>query len=115
MAQAAIHVSVGMLAGSAWMVPHLRRKWQQGKPLATAVRAWIAASYALGAYAVLPAILWHTLGIDIRSSWWANIFLFYPLIEKLHLPSIVMGELCCGTIFAAQYGLLLWAIYRLQK
>jgi hypothetical protein len=115
MAQASIHFATGMLAGTIWQLPRLRQHWQQRTPLAKTIAHWIFASYALGAYATLPSILWHTAGIDIRSAWWANIFLLYPLIEKLPLPSIALGELCCGTIFACQYSLMLLAIYRLNR
>ena len=116
MAQSTLHFSFGMLVGSAYMLPHLWRKWKQDSPLAKTIGAWIIISSALGLYATLPSILRRILGSgEWITSWWVNVFLFYPLIERLDLPSIALGELCTALIFVAQYAIILLAIFRCIK
>ncbi len=45
---------------------------------------------------------------------WMNVFLFYPLIERIEAPTIVLGELLIAALFAAHYLLLLLAIRRVS-
>jgi hypothetical protein len=68
----------------------------------------------LGIYATLPGIMRRISGSDIWTGWWSNIFIGYHLIEKIPLPSIALGELCSGCIFATQYAIILLAIYRIK-
>jgi hypothetical protein len=105
-----------MLVGSAYMLPRLWRKWKQDSPLAKTIGAWIIISALLGVYATLPSIL-RRISVDSEwiTSWWVNVFLFYPLIEKLNSPSIVLGELCTALTFATQYTIILLAIFRCIK
>jgi len=115
MAQSTVHFSIGMLIGSGYMLPRLRHRWKQSRPLSKTIGCWVLLSYSLGLYATLPAILHRITGSDVWTGRWSNIFIFYHLIEKLHMPSIALGELCAASIFAAQYALILLAIYRLRK
>jgi hypothetical protein len=114
MAQSTLHFSVGMLAGSAYMLPRLWHKWMQCQPISKTVGHWILLSSTLGIYATLPGIMRRISGSDIWTGWWSNIFIGYHLIEKIPLPSIALGELCSGCIFATQYAIILLAIYRIK-
>ncbi len=113
MAQSTLHFAIGMALGSAWALPELRRKWCRALLVAGAIGRWLLLSYGLGFYATLPSILRR---LSCNAEWatgaWTNLFLLYPLIEKLDLPSIALGELCIAACFAAQYGLILLAIRR---
>ena len=115
MAQSTVHFSIGMLVGSVYMLPRLRQRWRQSAPLSKTIGYWILLSYGAGIYASIPGILRRISGSDAWTGWWSNIFIFYHLIEKLPLPSIALGELFAASIFAAQYALILLAIYRLRN
>ena len=113
MAQSTLHFAFGMAIGSAWVLPALWKRWKQALPMATTIGRWLILAYGLGLYASLPSLLRRiTGGAEWSTAGWTNLFLFYPLIEKLDLPSIALGELCIALCFAAQYGLILLAIRR---
>lgn len=115
MAQSTLHLSFGMLLGTLFSLPPFWRAWQRGLPVARTVLRWILLSYALGIYAVLPAIVRRfSSNPDIGSSIGWNVFLFFPLVDRLPLPSILVGELAVGSIFALQYAVMLLAIRRTQ-
>ena len=113
MAQSTLHFAFGMAVGSVWVLPGLWKRWKQALPMAGTIGRWLLLSYGLGLYASLPSVLRRiTSGADWATAGWTNLFLFYPLIEKLDLPSVALGELCIAACFAAQYGLILLAIRR---
>lgn len=113
MAQSTLHFAFGMAIGSAWVFPGLWRRWKQALPMTTTIGRWLVLAYGLGLYASLPSLLRRfTGGAEWSTAGWTNLFLFYPLIEKLDLPSIALGELCIAACSAAQYGLILLAIRR---
>lgn len=116
MAQSTLHFSAGMLAGTICIIRRLLENLRTRKPLSGIIGKWIILSYTLGIYAAFPAIL-RRLGLpqSLTDGWWSNIFIFYHLIEKLHLPSIALGELLSASIFAAQYAVILFAIYQLER
>ncbi len=111
MAQSTLHFSLGMIVASAFHLRPLLRAWCQHKPLAGLIGCWILWSYMLGLYAVFPAIVRRITDADLSRPIW-NVFLFYPLIDRLPLPSIILGDLLTGGVIALQYGLMLLAIYQ---
>lgn len=116
MAQSTLHFSFGMFVGSLIMLPRLWRRWIKNKPISITIGYWIIISVILGTYATIPGIIRRLFDCgDWAAYWWVNIFLFYPLIDKLNLPSIALGELCAASIFAAQYALILFAIYKYSR
>lgn len=116
MAQSTLHLSFGMLLGTLFSLPSLWRGWRHNLPMARTVTHWCLLSFALGFYAVIPAIV-RRLGSnpDIGSSAGWNLFLFYPMLDQLPAPSIVGGELTVSVVFALQYLAILLAIYRAQR
>ncbi len=115
MAQSTLHFAFGMAIGSAWALPQLWQRWKRRAALTGVIGRWLLLSYGLGLYATLPSILRRASnGAEWATDTWANIFLFYPLIERLNTPSIALGEFCIAACFAAQYGLILLAIRRAE-
>ncbi len=113
MAQSTLHFAVGMAIGSAWALPQLWSKWKQAAPVANAIARWLLLAYGIGIFATLPNILRRmTHGAEWATGTWTHIFLLHPLIERLDLPSIALGELAIAACFAAQYATILLAIRR---
>jgi len=126
MAQSTFHFGFGMLCATVFTLKPVLRAWLEtssggrqspaavAEPptpvISPAIARWCLWSYAIGALAVVPAIARRLIGIDPTRPFW-NIFLFYPQIDRLPLPSIILGELLMGTILAAQYATILLAIY----
>lgn len=100
-----------MVLGTLVALPPVWRAWRQGRPVAHRIARWCLLSYALGLYAVLPAII-RRLADDpqIGSGPWWNLFLFYPLFDHLQLPSIAGGELAIAALFGLQYSVIVLAI-----
>ncbi len=113
MAQSTLHFSFGMILGTLTALPPVWRAWQQGRPVARLVARWCLLSYALGLYAALPAII-RRLADDpqLGSGPLWNLFLLYPLLDHLQLPSIAGGELAVAALFGLQYAVILLAIRR---
>ena len=113
MAQSTLHFAFGLAVGSAWALPSLWRKWKQLAPVAGAVARWLLLAYGIGLFATLPSILRRiTSGADWATGAWTHVFLLYPLIERLDMPSIALGEFAIAACFAAQYAIILLAIRR---
>ncbi len=113
MAQSTLHLSAGMLLGTLLAFPRVWRTWQAGKAIAPAIARWCLLSYGLGVYALLPSILRRLSddpGLADGPTW--NLFLLYPLIQRLDLPGIALGELAVASLFALQYATILLAIHR---
>ncbi len=116
MAQSTLHFSFGMIVGTLTALPSVWRAWRQDRPVARMVGRWCLLSYALGLYAVLPAIIRRlTDDPEIGSGPWWNLFLLYPLLDRLQLPSIVGGELAVTALFMLQYSVIVLAIQRARR
>ena len=96
-------------------------KWQSPAAAATnvptlssAIARWCLWSYAIGTLAVIPAIVRRMTGIEPTHPIW-NLFVGYPIIDRLPLPSIIVGEVLMGSILGAQYCLILLAIYQFKS
>jgi len=113
MAQSTLHFSFGMILGTLVALPSVWRAWHQGRHVARFAARWCLLSYALGLYAVCPAIIRRLIGGPALGSgpWW-NLFLFYPLLDRLQLPSILGGELAAAAVFMLQYSVIMLAIRR---
>jgi hypothetical protein len=113
MAQSTLHFAFGIFIGSLATLAPVWREWRHGRPVAQRISRWCLISYAFGLYAVLPAII-RRLADDPelgRGPWW-NLFLFYPLIDHLRMPSIACGELAAAVLFMLQFGVIALAIRR---
>ena len=116
MAQSTLHFSLGMAVGTLAALPPLWRAWRRGRPVTRPVARWCLLAYALGLFAVLPAIIRRLTGDpQLGSGIGWNVFLFYPLLARLDLPSIVGGELALAGLFCMQYGVILLAIRRARR
>ncbi|MFC1452492.1 hypothetical protein ACFLSJ_04010 [Verrucomicrobiota bacterium] len=116
MAHSTLHFSVGMIAGSAVAFHVLARAWRAGRGLARAFAAWLLVSYALGVFAVVPGLL-RRLGVpdSICDGWWMNVFLFYPLINRVKPGAMTSGPIALAACFGAQYVILLAALRKLMR
>ena len=113
MAQSTLHVAVGVAAGTLLAWPAVRQAWRRGERLARPIGLGLLLAYSLGLLAVLPSIMLHLgAGPSWGEAWWANLFIGYPLIRRLELPSIVLGEVMLAGLFGLHYGLILLAIQR---
>ncbi len=113
MAQSTLHFSIGMLVGSLLGAPGLWRARHSAQRIAPRFARLFAYAYGLGLFAMLPSIF-RRIGMAETAlhAGWMNVFLFYPLIERIEAPTIVLGELLIGALFAMHYLLLLLAIRR---
>jgi len=112
-AHSAIHFAVGMAVGSAVAARPLARAWFSGGAIAGRLAQWLALSYALGLYAVVPALL-RRAGVPawVCEGWWMNVFLLHPLITALMAGGSVVGPTVLGMSIASQYTVLLVALRR---
>jgi len=116
MAQSTLHLSFGALLGTLISLPPLWRAWRGRLPVARAIARWCLLSWALGFHAVIPSIVRRLSGNpDIGSSPGWNLFLFYPLLDRLPLPGILAGELAAAAVFGLQYAVILLAIRRARR
>lgn len=114
MAQSTLHFGIGMLCATALTLRPVWRAWRNKLPLATPIARWCLWSYGIGAVAVIPAMARRLTDVDPTHPLW-NLCIAYPLLDKLPLPSIALGELLMATILAVQYGSILLAIYRISR
>ena len=112
----AFHFALGMAVGTVVALPGLLSGWRQHLPLARAFVRWFLLSYGLGVYATGPSIL-HWLGAPAAfcHSGAMNVFLFHSLVHRLHPGGLLIGELTIVLLVAAQYSLVLLAIWRLRR
>jgi len=82
--------------------------------LSSAIARWCLWSYAIGTLAVIPAIVRRMTGIEPTHPIW-NLFVGYPLIDRLPLPSIIVGEVLMGSILGTQYCLIILAVYQFKS
>lgn len=126
MAQSTFHFGFGMVCATLCTIKpvlqalHAAHRVRQSSaavgetyvPTASNVIArWCLWSYAAGIVAVVPAIARRLIGSDPTHPLW-NLFLFYPIIDRLPIPSIILGELVMGSILATQYAVILLAIHQ---
>lgn len=116
MAQSTLHFALGMAVGAALYAPALRRAWIRGERLARPAGRWLVAAYGLGLYASLPAVFRRLGAYEMwTESWWVNVFILYPAIQRLNVPSILLGETLIAALFAIQYLVIVQAIRRVGK
>ena len=111
-----LHFALGIATGTAIILPLLVRTLRLRRPLAPVCTRWIAWSYAIGVWAVMPSIL-RRLQIPetICSHPVMNIFLLHPLIDWLRPGGMLIGELGIVFFFALQYACLVGGIFRADR
>jgi hypothetical protein len=116
MAHSALHFALGALTGAAAATRPLAAAWRGGRPLARPCRLWLAASYGLALWAVVPPLLKH-LGVPeaLCEAWWMNIFLLHPALTRLKAGGAIAGTIVLLTVGTAQYTLLLMAVRRARE
>lgn len=116
MAHSALHFSAGLLAGMTVFAPAVAVAFQRRRGLSRTVGRWIAVSWALGFFAIVPSLL-HAAGAppSFYGGWWMNLFFFHPLLNRLDRGGYLVGAALMGLCFAAQYVVLLAAIVRMSQ
>lgn len=116
MAASTLHFSLGIAVATAAALPRLARRWHAGGAVSGPLRRWLMASYGLGLWATAPAWL-PSLGIPGAwcVQWWANVFLFHPLLTGLKQGGRLYGACAMAILLAAQYLVLLLAVRRAHR
>ena len=115
MAHSAIHFALGAAVATAAAAPSLRAAFQGRRSLARSVGGWLLLSWAAGLYAIVPGLL-HYAGLPDRicNGWWMNVFLFHSALRHVRAGDII-GAMVLAAFFAAQYAVLLAAIWIVQR
>ncbi len=110
------HFALGMMLAAILAAPRLIGAWRRNKPMNTHLALWTVLSLALGVFAVFPSIL-HRLGApeSVLHATWANLFLLFPWINRTVSGGMIIGEFMIVANFAAQYIVILLAIFRARK
>lgn len=113
MAHANFHMAAGLAlatAATAWPVV---RAWRQRLALARPIARMLLASYALGAWAVVPNLL-TSLGLSaaVHRAPWANVFVGHAAIDLRYDGGLLVGELLMVAVFASHFAVLVAAIAR---
>ena len=112
MAHSALHFSAGMALGTVAALPPLVRRAARGEiTLSRSFTVWFAASYACGAWAIVPALL-RRLGVPegVCDSAWMNVFFLHPWLNRVKPGGATMGPLVLAAFLGAQYLCLLAAL-----
>lgn len=116
MAHTALHFSMGMGIATAVSLRPLVRAWTERRGLAAATARWLALSYALGFYAIVPSLLSRAgCAPELCRGWWMNIFLLHPWLTALKPGGTVFGPLALLACFALQYLFLLACVRRVSR
>ncbi len=108
-----LHFALGMALGMLIVLRPIYRAWIQAKPLSTLIARGMLLSYGLGIYSTIPAITRRLTGnTQTGSATGWNLFLFYPLFDRLPIPSIFVGEMAMALLFMLQYAIILLALRR---
>lgn len=113
MSAATMHLALGLLLGTLWTTPRVWACWRAGQPLAGVLGRALLVTYGLACFAVFPSLL-RRLGVPaaVCEGWWMNVFLGYPLLNRLRAGGLKLGALLIFALFALHYGVLLLAIRR---
>lgn len=116
MAHSALHFSAGLVTGMAVLVPAVFEAFRSGASLSRAVRRWVAVSWVLGLFAIVPSLL-HHIGVPpvVCNGWWMNVFFLHPLINSLSRGGDLVGGATLVACFTVQYAAVLAAIARISR
>ena len=116
MAHSALHFSAGLVTGMAVLAPAALEAFRSGSGLYRAVRRWVAVSWALGVFAIVPSLL-HHIGVPpvVCNGWWMNVFFLHSLINGLSQGGDLVGAATLVACFTAQYAAVLAVIARLSR
>lgn len=116
MAHTAQHFSLGMATATAACALPLAHAWAARHGLAAATGRWLALSYGVGLYAIIPSLRRRAGCPDsLCGAWWMDVFLFHPLVTNLKAGGTILGPALLTACFAAQYLFLLAAIRRVVR
>ena len=113
MMHSTLHFGLGMAAATAWRGPGLLKAWRTERPVARLLGSWLAASYVLGAFGIVPNLL-RRAGVphDVCEAWYMNVFFLSPLWNRLLAGGHIYGPAILTALLGAQYAILLLAIKR---
>lgn len=113
MAHANLHMAAGMAAATAVTLWPVLSAWRRRAPIARPVGRMLLASYALGAWALVPNLL-TSLGLpgSVHRAWWANVFLGHAAIDLRNDGGLLVGELVIVAIVALHFAVLVLGIWR---
>jgi len=113
MAHSTFHFAAGLAIGTAAYLPAFWKRCVSGAHLAAFFARWMGTAYLLGLFAVCPGLLRHTsLPAWLIDGWWMNIFVFYPIIERIEKSGYVRGAAGIAACSALFYLLILIALNR---
>lgn len=114
MADASFHFAAGMATGMLLAAPRLYRAWERGTPLAPEVLRWLATSWGLGFWSIIPSLLGYIgLPASLCQGWWMNLFLLHPLINHHGPHATIIGGAALATCYVAQYLVVLASLRRI--
>jgi hypothetical protein len=114
MAHVNLHLAAGLASGMAVGVVPVVRAWIADRPLARAVGFMIAATCALGIWAIVPNLA-HKAGIPIAGHRIADVFVLHTALDRRTDGGLLVGELViAGTMFA-QYAVVIAALVRARR
>lgn len=113
MAHANFHMAAGLALATAATAWPVLRAWRLRLALARPLARMLLASYALGAWAVMPNLL-TSLGLSpqVHRAPWANVFVGHAVIDLRYDGGLLVGELLMVAVFAAHFAALVAAIGR---
>ena len=116
MAHSLFHFFIGLTAGSLCFLNIIFRPWLDGEKMSNPLRRWLILSYAIACFAIIPNLLCRAgLPQNVCASWWMNIFVLYPVINKLKDGGSLIGQVGITLFFILQYLCLLGAIARTRR
>ena len=115
MAHSVVHLAAGVVTATAAAAPGLVRRFRARTPLALPILRWLAGSYALGLWALIPSFLHHA-GIPAAfcDGWWMNLFLCHAWLGRARAGTIIAAAALLGCCLL-QYGVVLMALWWTQR
>ena len=116
MTESIFHFAAGLSTGTVVFLPGLARRMAAGERMSAFFAKWFAVAFGLALFAISPGML-ARVGMPERflTSWWMNIFFFYPILNSVHSGGFVIGTACILACVAAMYFALLLAIAKSRR
>jgi hypothetical protein len=116
MTESIFHFAAGFTTGTAVLLPGLARRMVTGERMAAFFAKWFMLAFGLGVFAIAPGLLARA-GMPERflSSWWMNIFFFFPILNTVRRGGFIIGTACILVCVAVMYFALLLAIAKSRR